>query len=96
MAGPASGVAGSSGSETPVVGTADGGAPVDGATVVVGVPVVAMKSGTRLLRRRVLLRRAYGGKCGRCWRLRRVGAVINRIWARGNDVNDAGRPRVSI
>jgi hypothetical protein len=50
MAGPASGVAGSSGSETPVVGTADGGALVDGATVVEGIPVVAMKSSTRLLR----------------------------------------------
>ena len=78
---------------TPVVGAAE-----EGGTVVDESPDVAMVSDTRLVRRRDLLRRKYGGDRGarERVRVRPTGAVIVIAAARGDDEQeDAGRPRVT-
>ncbi|CAD6204569.1 unnamed protein product [Miscanthus lutarioriparius] len=77
--------------DTPVVGAAE-----EGGTVVDESPDVAMVSDTRLVRRRDLLRRKYGGDRGarERVRVRPTGAVIVIAAARGDDEQeDAGRPR---
>ena len=89
------------GSNTADCGTAEAGTPVmgvaeEGGTVADESPDVAMISDTRLVWRRALLRRKYGGDRG-AWeraRVRPAGAVI--AVARGDEEQgDAGCPRVT-